>query len=90
MIYSSIVIGGGHMATMLNYKGKLYRINPAKASELQFSTNNGLSWHHRSNAMSTMGDFLEIMDGGNEMLARCGKGLFFSTNEGVSFHFRSR
>lgn len=78
------------MATMIEYKGKLLRINPAKATELQFSTNNGLSWHHRGSATSSMGNFIEIMDGGNELLATCEKGLYFSTNEGFSFHRRSR
>ena len=53
------------MATMLNYIGKLYRINPTKAKELQFSNNNGLTWHNKSFATSSMGDFIEIMDGGN-------------------------
>ena len=78
------------MATMLNYKGKLYRINPVNAKQLQYSTNKGLSWHLKSTAMSSMGNFIEIMDGGNELLARCEKGLFYSTNDGLSFHFRSR
>ena len=40
------------MATMIEYKGKLIRINPEKATELQFSTNRGLSWHHRGNAFA--------------------------------------
>lgn len=78
------------MATMIEYKNKLLRINPTKATELQFSTNNGLSWHHRGTATPAMGNFLEIMDGENELLATCEKGLYFSTNEGLSFHRRSR
>lgn len=91
MIVQSFYIGGGvSMATMIEYKGKLVRINPAKASELQFSKNRGLSWHHRGSSTPSMGNFLEIMDGGNELLATCEKGLYFSTNEGLSFHRRSR
>lgn len=81
---------GINMATMIEYKGKLVRINPEKATELQFSTNRGISWHHRGSSIPSMGIFLEIMDGGNELLAICEKGLYFSTNEGISFHRRSR
>lgn len=78
------------MATMLNFEGRLIRINPTNAKQLQYSTNNGLSWHVKSNASSSMGSFIELMDGGGELIARCEKGLYYSTNEGLSFHFRSR
>ena len=77
------------MATMLDYKGRLYRINPAKPRELQYSTNKGLFWHIWCIANSSMGDFQELMDGGDEILARCEKGLFYSKT-GQSFHLRSR
>lgn len=78
------------MATMISFDGRMVRINPANPKQLQYSTNKGLSWHVLSNSNLSMGSFLELMDGGSELLAQCEKGLYCSTDRGMSFHLRSR
>ena len=74
---------------MINLGKELLRISPKDARKLEYSTNNGLSWHQRCSSSSSTGEFIELMDNGKELLARTTKGLFYSRNNGLSWHKRS-
>ena len=78
------------MATMIEFNGRLLRISPKDSTILEYSTTKGQSWHRLYKTNSTQGNFLEIMESGKELLARCEKGLFYSTTGGQSWHFRSK
>jgi len=73
---------------MINYQKELIRINTAKNS-IEYSTNNGISWHNRYNAQSSMGTLQDVADNGKEILMTTSKALFYSTNKGISWHKRS-
>ena len=78
------------MGQMIVHKKKIIRINSTKNS-IEYSTNDGRSWHHRANASSMMGTLQDLADNGNgkEILLTAKKGLFYSTNKGASWHKRS-
>ncbi len=70
---------------MITFGNELIRINPQKASRLEYSSNGGRSWSGRLAPNSTYGDFLDLTVNGNEILVQTSKGLFASTNGGVNF-----
>ena len=76
------------MGQMIVYQKELIRINTTKNS-IEYSTNNGISWHNRANASSSMGFMQDLADNGREILLTTSKGLFYSTNKGISWHKRS-
>ena len=76
------------MGLMIVHQKELIRINTTKNS-IEFSTNEGRSWHHRANASSIMGSLQDLADNGKELLLTTSKGLFYSTNKGASWHKRS-
>ncbi|OYU82516.1 MAG: hypothetical protein CFE24_15215 [Flavobacterium sp. BFFFF2] len=76
------------MGQMIIYQKELIRINTSKNS-IEYSTNNGISWHNRSHASSAMGSMQDLADNGKELLVTTSKGLFYSTNKGISWHKRS-
>ncbi len=78
------------MSQMIEHKGILYRIDPKAANRLQYSKNKGVSWMLKMVAPSSMGEFVDLMDDGNEILATTTKGLYYSKNGGSSFMLRSR
>lgn len=71
---------------MIRLRNKLIRINPNDPRELEYSDNNGYSWHRIT---SENFRFLDLMDNGSELLAETSDGLYYSTNEGMSWHRRS-
>jgi hypothetical protein len=75
------------MSQMINRGGELVRINPKKNNQIDYSKNNGISWHSRYSG-SGCGDFQDLIDNGKEILANTSKGLFYSNNNGVSCHKR--
>lgn len=75
------------MGQMIIHQKELIRINTAKNS-IEYSTNDGRSWHHRANASSIMGTLQDLADNSKEILANTSKGLFYSTNKGASWHKR--
>ena len=75
------------MSQMINKGGELVRINPKKNNQIDYSKNNGISWHSRYSG-SGCGDFQDLIDNGKEILANTSKRLFYSTNNGVSWHKR--
>ena len=76
------------MGQMIVHQKELIRIYNAKNS-IEYSTNEGRSWHHRANASSMMGTLQDLADNGKEILLTATKGLFYSTNKGASWHKRS-
>lgn len=76
------------MGQMLSHKQELIRINTQKNS-IEYSTNNGLSWHHRFTATSMMGNLQDVMENGNEILLTTTKGMYYSNTKGSSWHKRS-
>ena len=78
------------MPTMISLGSEMLRINPKDSKKLEYSTNKGLSWHPRFSGSSSVGTFLDLMDGGKEILGTTNIGLFYSTNKGLSWHIRKR
>jgi len=72
------------MATMINRGKELIRIKPSNSKQLEVSTNDGRSWTTRSSS-SSYGDFQDLTDNGNEILATTSKGLYVSKNDGRSW-----
>lgn len=72
------------MSQMINRGKELIRINPNDRRRIQYSTNNGNSWHARGSS-SSYGDFEDLTDNGKELLATTLKGnVLYSTNNGNS------
>lgn len=69
--------------------GDLLRINPVDKCKLEFSRNNGVTWIFRTR-YTGIGEFLDIVDVGTELLATTTKGLYYSRNNGVSWIYRHR
>lgn len=78
------------MSQMIKYNGMLYRIDPKNPKKLQYSKNNGLSWYVRYTATFSMGEFVELMDNGDELFVTTTKGMYISKNGGLSFIRRNR
>lgn len=76
------------MSKMLKLSNCLLRICPSNSQKLEYSTNDGSSWHSRYRASSSQGDFQDLVDNSKEILATTSKGLYYSTNEGNSWHRR--
>ncbi len=76
------------MGQIIVYQKELIRINITKNS-IEYSTNEGRSWHHRANASLSMGSLQDLADNGKEILLTTSKGIFYSTNKGASWHKRS-
>ncbi|MDR3048339.1 MAG: hypothetical protein LBV16_00610 [Elusimicrobiota bacterium] len=76
------------MSQMLNLGKELLRIDPTNSQKLQYSTNDGRSWNTRY-CSSSCGDFEDLTDNGDEILATTSKGLYYSKNNGTSWNRRS-
>ena len=73
----------------LIHRGKeLIRICPKDAHKIEYSTNDGRTWHIRCSS-SSYGEFQDLTDNGKEILAQTSKGLYYSTNDGRTWHKRS-
>lgn len=74
------------MAQMIQVGKEMIRINPAKNS-IEYSTNDGRSWHSRYTG-SIHGTFIDLLLYGTEIFAITSKGVFYSTNEGRTWSSR--
>lgn len=74
------------MAQMIIYGNELIRINTQKNS-IEYSTNDGRSWHSRYTG-NIAGTFLDLIEYGSEIIACTSKGIYNSTNKGLSWHPR--
>jgi len=77
------------MGQMINMGKEIIRINPKQANKIEYSSNDGRSWHNRYSGNS-YGDFKDLNSAGNgkEILAITSKGTYYSKNNGVSWHKR--
>lgn len=74
------------MAQMIMHGRELIRINTQK-NNIEYSTNNGISWHPRYSGTHA-GNFIDLIDYGSEIIACTSKGVFYSNNGGISWHPR--
>lgn len=68
------------MPIMIVLNKELLRISPKDAHRLEFSTNNGLTWFPRYISGGNIGEFIDLVDTGKELLATTSLGLCFSVN----------
>jgi len=76
------------MGQMIKRGKELIRINPTNKTKIEYSSNDGRSWHTRYSG-SFCGEFTDLQDNGIEILGSTSKGLYYSTNDGRSWHKRS-
>ncbi len=76
------------MSTMIDTGKELLRISPKNAHQLEFSQNNGRTWHLRGGRPKF--EFEDLMVGDGELLAQTTDGLYYSKNNGLSWHIRRR
>jgi hypothetical protein len=76
------------MGQMIQLEEELIRINTSK-NWIEYSNNNGRSWHNRSMASLMMGTMQDLINNGKELLVTTSKGLYYSNNKGRSWHKRS-
>ncbi len=69
---------------MIDRGSELIRIKPSNSQHLEVSKNDGRSWSIRFTG-SVCGDFQDLTDNGNEILATTSKGLYVSKNDGRSW-----
>lgn len=74
------------MAQMIQAGKEMIRINPAKNS-IEYSTNDGRSWHSRCTS-SMYGTFMDLLLYGTEIFAITSKGVYYSSNEGRTWSSR--
>ncbi len=70
------------MPIMIVLNKELLRISPKDAHRLEFSLNNGLTWLTRYVSRANIGEFIDLVDTGKEILATTSLGLCFSLNGG--------
>jgi hypothetical protein len=70
------------MGQMINIGDELIRINPKDSGKLEYSKNDGKNWHLCYSGSSNTGDFEDLTDNGDEILATTSKGLYYSKNDG--------
>jgi len=78
------------MPTMINRGKELIRICPKNSKKLEYSTNDGRTWVTRCVASGAVGEFEDLVDNGDELLATTNKGLFYSRTEGKTWIIRHR
>ena len=76
------------MPTMISRGKELIRICPANPNRLEYSPNQGRTWRLRYPGRGVLGQFLDLMDGGKELLATTTKGLCYSIDDGHNWRLR--
>lgn len=76
------------MSQMINLGDELLRISPKDNRKLEYSVNDGRTWNTRCHGSNSVGEFEDLMDNGDEILANTEKGLFYSKNEGLTWNRR--
>lgn len=76
------------MSQIIDVTGGLLRICPKDPKKLECSKNDGRTWSTHFIAPSSYGEFEDLKNNGNEILATTSKGLFASRNEGRSWSKR--
>lgn len=79
------------MAQMIQYGGELIRIGIKKGSKsLEYSKDGGRNWYTRFSGSSSVGDFVDLLDHGNEILSVTTKGVCYSKDDGRNWQCRFR
>lgn len=73
------------MSVMIDRGNELLRISQKDSKKLECSRNGGISWIVRYSGSSSVGEFSDLMDRGEEILATTSKGVFYSKNGGISW-----
>ena len=68
------------MAPTIVYGGETIRINPSKGC-IEYSTNDGRTWHARFRGSSSSGNFISLLGYGSELLAITSIGVLYSSNK---------
>lgn len=76
------------MPPLIQRPKELLHINPKDCTIVEYSLNAGRTWSRRYKAMSNIGEFSDLMDNGELILATTSKGLFYSRNEGRTWNRR--
>lgn len=77
------------MSQMINNGSEMLRISPS-GDAVEYSTNGGRTWNSRYRTSSSTGEFLDLFDNGNELLAVTTNGIYFSSNDGKSWNQRCK
>jgi len=72
---------------MIDWGDELIRISPKDECHLEYSSNDGRSWHTRYTG-SSAGEFRDLLGYGDEIIAATDKGIYYSSNDGRSWHSR--
>lgn len=73
------------MGMIVTHQDELLKINTQKNC-IEYSRNEGKSWHHQGDINKDFGEFMDLMDNGKELLGTTTKGLYYSKNKGKSWH----
>ena len=71
------------MPNQIMHKGEMLVI---EGNRIKRSKNNGSSWYKRTTISSTIGDPVDLMDAGNELIITGTKRRGYSKDSGVSFY----
>ena len=74
------------MPNLIQYGSELIRINPAK-NYIEVSTSRGASWYSRYTG-SSCGEFKDLLEYGDEIIAITSKGIYVSKSKGASWYSR--
>lgn len=75
------------MATMISWGDELIRISPKDERHLEYSNNDGRSWHALYNG-SVAGEFSDLLGYGEEIIAATSKSIYASNNDGRTWNSR--
>lgn len=78
------------MPIMINRGKEMLRISPKDSRKIEYSITQGRTWISRYSGSSSTGNFIDLMDAGNEILGTTDKGLFYSITEGRTWILRKR
>ncbi len=75
---------------MIQRGNELIRINPSKKNELDYSRDNGTNWNRKFLSHSGIGDFIDLLDFGHEILAitKNGQEIYYSKDNGSNWNRR--
>ena len=76
---------------MVKWQNKLIRINPNptnQSDKLQSSSDNGYNWCMVGGNHFNLGQFQDLMENGDEILATTSNGLFYSRDGGLNWNKR--
>ena len=79
------------MAEIIQGGSELIRIGIKKGSKsLEYSKDGGRNWYTRFSGSGTVGNFVDLLDHGDEILAVSTEGIFYSKDSGRNWYRRFR